>query len=130
MTLFGEDNNVSDLPGATSLDTSLGVADLALDDRVLSALQALLPSVAGQTVAAVIIEVPSYAGALSGAMGTNIEAAVQMALGGFLTLASRHEGPEPSTPLASTLEGAYSLGRGEARSGRSMDALLAAYRVG
>ena len=31
---------------------------------------------------------------------------------------------------SSTLEGAYALGRGEARSGRSMDALLAAYRVG
>ena len=28
------------------------------------------------------------------------------------------------------LEGAYALGRGEARSGRTMDALLAAYRVG
>src|SRR6185312_8011249 len=35
-----------------------------------------------------------------------------------------------STPLGPTLEGAYALGRGEARSGRSMDALLAAYRVG
>ena len=37
---------------------------------------------------------------------------------------------DPSTPLGPTLEGAYALGRGEARSGRSMDALLAAYRVG
>ena len=37
---------------------------------------------------------------------------------------------DPSTPIAPALEGAYELGRGEARSGRSMDALLAAYRVG
>src|SRR4051812_13943394 len=88
------------------------------------------PTVAGQTVAAVIIEVPSYAGALTGAMGENIEAAVQMALAGFLKLASRSHDSDPSTPLGPTLEGAYALGRGEARSGRSMDALLAAYRVG
>jgi hypothetical protein len=55
---------------------------------------------------------------------------VQMALGGFLELASGSRGSDPSTPLGPTLEGAYALGRGEARSGRSMDALLAAYRVG
>ena len=63
-------------------------------------------------------------------MGANIEAAVQLALGGFLKLASRSRESDPSTPLGPTLEGAYALGRGEARSGRRMDALLAAYRVG
>ena len=63
-------------------------------------------------------------------MGANIEAAVQMALGGFLKLAGGSRDADPSTPLGPTLEGAYALGRGEARSGRSMDALLAAYRVG
>ena len=62
-------------------------------------------------------------------MGDNIEAAVQMALAGFL-LASGSRDSDPSTPHGPTLEGAYALGRGEARSGRSMDALLAAYRVG
>jgi PucR-like helix-turn-helix protein len=63
-------------------------------------------------------------------MGDNIEAAVQMALAGFLKLASGSRDSDPSTPHGPTLEGAYALGRGEARSGRSMDALLAAYRVG
>ena len=42
----------------------------------------------------------------------------------------RAAAPTPSTPIRPALEGAYELGRGEARSGRSMDALLAAYRVG
>ncbi|HEY5180918.1 MAG TPA: helix-turn-helix domain-containing protein, partial [Dermatophilaceae bacterium] len=36
----------------------------------------------------------------------------------------------PGSPLGPALDAAYGLGRGEARSGRSMDALLAAYRVG
>ncbi len=107
-----------------------GVADLAIDDEVVAALRERLPAVAASTVAAVVHEVPSYAGALHGSMATNIEAAVQMALGGFLKLASRSRESDPSTPLGPTLEGAYALGRGEARSGRSMDALLAAYRVG
>ncbi len=110
--------------------TVRGVAGLEIDERVVAALRDRLPSVATATVAAVVVEVPSYAGALSGSMGDNIEAAVQMALGGFLRLASGSRGSDPSTPLGPTLEGAYGLGRGEARSGRSMDALLAAYRVG
>lgn len=110
--------------------TVRGVAPLQIDERVAVALRERLPSVAAQTVAAVVVEVPSYAGALSGSMGDNIEAAVQMALGGFLKLASSSRGSDPGTPLGPTLEGAYALGRGEARSGRSMDALLAAYRVG
>ncbi|GAB3855557.1 PucR family transcriptional regulator [Dactylosporangium cerinum] len=86
-----------------------------------------LPEVAGHAVAAIVAEVPAYAGALTGEMGTKIEMAVRGALGGFLNLASRKAGP---SPLAASLEGAYALGRGEARSGRSLDALLAAYRVG
>lgn len=53
-----------------------------------------------------------------------------MALAGFLKLAAGARGADPITPLGPTLDGAYALGRGEARSGRSMDALLAAYRVG
>jgi hypothetical protein len=110
--------------------TARGAADLQIDERVMQVLRERLPEVAAETVAAVTVEVPDYAGALSGSMGTNIESAVQMALGGFLKLASRSRGSDPSTPLGPTLEGAYALGRGEARSGRTMDALLAAYRVG
>ena len=102
---------------------------LGLSADVTASLAALLPDVAQDTVAAVIEEVPSYRGALQGPMGATISQAVQMALKGFLTLAARPEGA-PGTPHRATLDGAYALGRGEARSGRSMDALLAAYRVG
>ena len=63
-------------------------------------------------------------------MGENIRTAVQLALGGFISLASRSRGADPRTPAAPAVEGAYQLGRGEARSGRSVDALLAAYRIG
>ena len=38
--------------------------------------------------------------------------------------------PVPRTPTAPAVEGAYQLGRGEARSGRTTEALLAAYRIG
>ena len=107
-----------------------GAAELEIDAIVVEALREALPSVATKTVAAVVAEVPGYTGALTGSMGDNIEAAVTMALGGFLKLASGRDDSDPSTPLGPTLQGAYALGRGEARSGRSMDALLAAYRVG
>jgi hypothetical protein len=110
--------------------TARGAAALHVDEQVLRALRDRLPDVATHTVEAVTAEVPGYAGALSGSMGANIEAAVQMALAGFLKLAGGARGADPSTPLGPTIDGAYALGRGEARSGRSMDALLAAYRVG
>jgi hypothetical protein len=110
--------------------TARGALTLQLDDHVVRALRQQLPEVATRTVAAVTAEVPGYTGALSGPMGANIEAAVQMALAGFLKLAAGTRDADPSTPLGPTLDGAYDLGRGEARNGRSMDALLAAYRVG
>ncbi|MEU4424922.1 helix-turn-helix domain-containing protein [Actinoplanes sp. NPDC024001] len=88
-----------------------------------------LPEVAVQTIAAITMEVPAYAEAFAGELGHKIEKAVQAALGTFLNLVSR-PGADPGTPLAAALEAAYALGRGEARSGRSLDALLAAYRVG
>ena len=106
------------------------VAGLALNDQMVAGLQAVLPEVAERTVAAVTVEVPSYADAFSGRMGQQIESAVQMALGAFLQLAARSQDSDPGPPLTPALDGAYDLGRGEARQGRSMDALLAAYRVG
>lgn len=100
---------------------------VGLDPGVAALLRPDLPRVADRAVSAIIDEVPSYAGALSGQMGETIRNAVQLALGGFLTMAERED---VTTPLAPALEGAYQLGRGEARSGRTMEALLAAYRIG
>ncbi|MBJ7336918.1 MAG: helix-turn-helix domain-containing protein [Mycolicibacterium sp.] len=85
---------------------------------------------AERTVTAVTVEVPSYTRAFSGRMGQIIENAVQMALGAFLRLAVRAHDSDPAATLTPALDGAYELGRGEARQGRSMDALLSAYRVG
>jgi PucR C-terminal helix-turn-helix domain len=101
--------------------------ELALDDDVVEVLREQLPTVADRTVAALTAEVSEYADAFSGEMGATIRGAVRMALAGFLRLAS-HSGD--SSPLEPARDGAYALGRGEARSGRTMDALLAAYRVG
>ncbi|WP_319457399.1 MULTISPECIES: helix-turn-helix domain-containing protein [unclassified Mycobacterium] len=106
------------------------VTGLVLNDQVVAVLQGVLPAVAERTVAAVTVEVPSYADAFSGRMGQRIESAVQMALGAFLHLAARSHDSDPGPSLAPALEGAYGLGRGEARAGRSVDALLSAYRVG
>ena len=100
---------------------------VGLDDAVVAELRGQLADVADRAVVAIIDEVPSYAGALIGPMGATIRNAVQLALGGFLTLATL-EGESP--PMAPALEGAYQLGRGEARNGRTMEALLAAYRIG
>ncbi|MGY1841508.1 MULTISPECIES: PucR family transcriptional regulator [unclassified Modestobacter] len=97
---------------------------------VVAAMLGELPSVAERTVASIVVEVPSYAGAFAGEMGQAIQRAVQVALGGFLELTTDGGSVDPSRPIAPALAGAYALGRGEARSGRSMDALLSAYRVG
>lgn len=93
-----------------------------------AALRRLLPGIAGQAVAAIKRDVPAYAGALSERRETQIGQAVQLALTGFVDTVTRR--PDSPTPLAAVAGGAYALGRGEARAGRSMEALLAAYRVG
>lgn len=100
-----------------------------LAPEVAAELEAVLPRTAEQAVAAIIAEVPAYADPFQGRMGHNIENAVQASLGAFLRLTSRG-GAEPDASLRAALAGAYDLGRGEARNGRSIDALLAAYRVG
>ncbi len=100
----------------------------SLDGPVLAALQGRLREVAQQTIDAVAEEVPGYRGTLDGAAQAILAQAVEGALSGFLSLAAADE--DPSAPLAPALQGAFALGQGEARRGRTMDALLAAYRVG
>jgi hypothetical protein len=117
---------------STSRSTQRRTAEhgLHIADQALAQMREELPSVAEHVVAAIIEEVPSYTDAFSGPMGETIRNAVQLALGGFLSLASGKRGADLRTPAAPAVEGAYQLGRGEARSGRSTDALLAAYRIG
>ncbi len=99
-----------------------------LPAEVVESMRADLPRVAEEVVAAVIREVPSYSEPFRGRMGRNIETAVGLALNGFLDAAS--DSGDSSTRIETVFDAAYNLGRGEARSGRSMDALAAAYRVG
>ena len=103
---------------------------IVLPQAAAGAMRAELAAVAERTVATIVVEVPSYADAFQGEMGRKIEGAVELALAGFLELATGSDGADAGTPIGPALEGAYALGRGEARGGRSMDALLAAYRVG
>ena len=104
------------------------MARLQIAGQVLDAMRADLPVVAEQVVAAVIAEVPAYSEPFRGSMGRNIETAVAVALTGFLESLS---GAEPTADrVQQVLDAAYRLGEGEARSGRSMDALAAAYRIG
>lgn len=110
------------VPRGTQMPTVVG-----LDPAVAEALRSRLAEVADSAVLSIVEEVPSYAGAWSGRMGEVIRNAVQLALGGFLTLATRQDADAPKAPA---IEGAYQLGRGEARSGRTVEALLAAYRIG
>ena len=112
------------------MDSTDRFTGLALDADTVDSLEAVLPRMAERTVAAVIAEVPAYTDPFSGRMGQNIENAVQTALGAFLRLATRAQDSDPGPPLSPAIDGAYELGRGEARSGRPIDALLSAYRVG
>ncbi|MER7171916.1 PucR family transcriptional regulator [Streptomyces mesophilus] len=99
-------------------------SELTLDETTVTALRAALKTTADEVVQAIIDEVPSYANALSGRMGGTIRGAVRTALGHYLDLASgKATGGDGG-------DAAYELGRGEVRDGRSMDALLSAYRVG
>ncbi len=102
---------------------------LQLTGPVMDALRAQLPAVAGETSAAILVEVPGYS-AIGALLGAPIDEAVELALRAFLNVASGARGSDPSAPLQPALDAAYALGRGEAREGRTMDALLAAYRVG
>jgi hypothetical protein len=124
-TFVCEESLVAGKPPASETPVTL-----TLDPGVVTAMRADLPRVAQQVVDAIRAEVPSYADPFSGEMGRTIENAVTLALGGFLDLASG-DGAESSTAtFGQVSEAAYALGRGEARSGRTMEALLSAYRVG
>ncbi|MEP9382186.1 helix-turn-helix domain-containing protein [Nocardioides sp. KR10-350] len=107
----------------------LSTYDVRLSPEIVERMREILPQVGEDVVASIIAEVPSYQDALSGPMGETIRTAVRVALGGFLSIASGRTGDVPAAAPAA-LEGAYELGRGEARSGRTTEALLAAYRIG
>jgi hypothetical protein len=118
------------MPQGASTDIVGSVRALGLEPEVIAALDAQLSDVAARTIAAVTAEVPEYADTLSREMATGIADGVQMALAAFLRLAAGTDDQDPSDVLDAAVRGAYELGRVEARNHRTVNALLAAYRVG
>ncbi len=110
--------------------SALGSEGLSLSPEAFERLRDSVPRVALETVETIMAEVPAYARPFSEAMGERITVAVELALVNFLELARVGRGADPAEPIAPSTAAAYDLGRGEARSGRSLDALQAAYRVG
>lgn len=103
---------------------------VVLPPEAADALRPRLPQLADDVVATIVAEVPSYENALNEEMGVIIRNAVRAAIGAFLAIVSGQSGRDPDELRAQALDGAYQLGRGEASSGRTIDALLSAYRIG
>ena len=95
---------------------------LGLGDSV----RPFLSDVVDEVIASIPSEVPSYARPLEGRFGQGVRTGVEVALGRFLDL------PGTDSPaLAPQDRDVYlALGKGELLQGRSLEALLAAYRVG
>lgn len=93
----------------------------AISPEVASRLRPSLPALVEEIIEAVQIAVPAYERGLD----RNVRTGVQQALQGFLELVAG--GDEAQLPGHDVY---FAFGRGEARSGRSLDALLSAYRAG
>jgi hypothetical protein len=94
-----------------------------LSPAVAAAIRPTLPGLAEEIIAAVSEGVPDYRRPLEGAFGQGLRVGVEEALRQFV---DEIEG----APRALGREVYVGLGRGEVQAGRTLDALLAAYRVG
>jgi hypothetical protein len=108
------------------VDASPGPRSLRLPPSVTDALRRELPALADEVLAVIAAEVPAYARPLEGPFGAGVSRGVQIALSHFLELA---EGDPDAAPELDR-EAYVQLGRGEVRSGRPLEVLLTAYRVG
>jgi PucR C-terminal helix-turn-helix domain len=97
----------------------------ALPSGLVEVLRPELPGVADEIIAEIGASVPAYARPLEGAFGRGVRGGVDEALQQFLALVG-----DATSSRAQGREVYRALGRGEWREGRSLDALLAAYRVG
>src|SRR3954451_10203935 len=88
-------------------------------------LRPVLPSLADEIIAAIEREVPDYARAMDGEFGQVVRVAIERALGRFIDLIE-----DPSSDDGRGRAAYVDLGRGEMRAGRSLEALLSAYRLG
>jgi PucR-like helix-turn-helix protein len=96
-----------------------------LPPSLAAALRPALPELADAIIVAIGEEVPAYARPLEGPFGRALRAGVRTALARFV---DGIEDPSSEDPDARLLY--VELGRAEFRGGRSLDALLSAYRLG
>lgn len=96
-----------------------------LDRSLASALEPELPALADEVIAEIAAAIPDYRRPLEGGFGRGVRIGVRRSLQQFVDLVGRSEGVSPASR-----EVYRELGRGELRSGRALDALQAAYRLG
>ena len=97
----------------------------ALPPEVAEVLRPELPGLADEIVTELSHGVPDYARPLEGPFGKALRSGVEEALGRFTSMVEN-----PGADRDESREVYLNLGRGEMRAGRSLDALLAAYRLG
>ena len=97
----------------------------ALPPEVAAVLRPELPALADEIIAEVSAGVPAYARPMEGPFGKGLRLGVEEALRQFAELVER-----PDTGREGGRGVYVNLGRGEMLAGRSLDSLLAAYRLG
>jgi hypothetical protein len=97
----------------------------AVPPETADVLRPVLSGLADETIEAIAAEVPDYARAMEGEFGQAVRRGVEIAFQRFLDLVL-----DPRADVRSARAAYVDLGRGEYHAGRSLDALLAAYRVG
>jgi PucR C-terminal helix-turn-helix domain len=108
------------------METTTPTAWAELPAAIVDRVRPHLPEVVDEVIAAVGDEVPAYRRPLEGDFGRGLRYGVEAALSRFLDLPGTSQ-----TAASGTDRDVYvALGRGELRAGRSLEALLAAYRVG
>ncbi|HEX6387801.1 MAG TPA: hypothetical protein VFZ89_00085, partial [Solirubrobacteraceae bacterium] len=96
-----------------------------LPPDLADALRPVLPDLAEEIIVAIGNEVPDYARPMEGDFGRVVRVAIEQALSRFVdTIADPGIRPETRRSMYA------GLGRGELRAGRSLGALLSAYRIG
>jgi hypothetical protein len=96
-----------------------------LPPEVATVLRPELPALADEIIAEISHGVPDYARPLEGPFGLALRTGVVEALRQFVAMIE-----DPAAGRGAGREVYINLGRAEMRAGRSLDALLAAYRVG
>lgn len=97
--------------------------------RLAQSLRPALPGLARDTIRAIGREIPEYARPLEGPFGDALSLGVERALERFVDqIGTGAVGPKAPRDARSSIY--VELGRGEQQAGRSLDALLSAYRLG